>query len=106
MILAEELVTPGGPSAPAWAFFTAITLALIGILQQVITTKREARQAKVIASETHKCAEEAASNTVNVSNGFTSRMDRKLDTIHVMVQETNDALRKHLEWHLEREGKK
>lgn len=74
MYLAEDLIAPGGPSAPVWAFFTAISLAIIGLFGQLIATKREARA-------TRDEAIQAKENTINVSNGFTARMDRKLDSI-------------------------
>lgn len=35
-----ELLREGGLSAPAWAFFTAIFVALIGLIVEVVRTRR------------------------------------------------------------------
>jgi hypothetical protein len=109
---ADELVTPGGPSAPAWAFFTAITLAIIGVLAQQLKAHSDLKQLKAQAetiqheaSKANESAIQARENTVNLSNGFVSRMDRKLDSIQATANETSEALRDHLAWHLEKEGK-
>ncbi len=118
MILAEELVAPGGPSAPVWAFFTTITLALIGLLAQQLKSRADLKQLKATservedeAIKAHESAAQAQTNTTNVSNGFATRMDRKLDRITDTVEGTNNALRQtekalrdHLEWHLEKES--
>jgi hypothetical protein len=101
--LAEEIVTPGGPSAPAWAFFTAITLALIGIFGQQIAARRTAKETKDEVTKAVESASAAQENTVNVSDGFAQRMDRKLDAITKQQHETNAALRRHLEWHIDKE---
>ena len=99
MFLAEELVASGGPSAPVWAFLTAITVGVSGIIVQQIQAKREAKQAK-------EAAQAAAQNTNSVSNGFVSRVDRKLDNIATSVDELDNAFRDHLTWHLRNANKK
>lgn len=114
---AQELISPGGPSAPVWAFFTAISLAVIAVLGQQLKARSDMRQLKATserveneAIKAHESAAQATSNTQNVSNGFVSRVDRKLDriqetadTTNLALRKTEEALRKHLEWHLERE---
>ena len=79
MYLAEA-VAPGGPSAPAWAFFTAISIALIGILSQQVSAKR-------VAKSTKEKTEQAVRNTESVSNGFVRRIDGKLDRLAETQQE-------------------
>lgn len=103
----DQVVSPGGPSGPAWAFFTAITIALIGVLQQQLKqreeTKRireELRGAAKAANQASESAAQAQENTKNVSNGFANRVDRKLDAIAESQDELGKALRDHFEWHL------
>lgn len=119
-MLAQELVAPGGPSAPVWAFFTALSLALIGVLAQQLKSRSDLKQLKATserveneAIKAHESASQAQENTTNVSNGFARRVDSKLDGIAETVQATNDALREtekalreHLRWHLEEREKK
>lgn len=102
MILAEELVASGGPSAPVWAFLSAISLALIGVLAQQMQLKAQARAAKDEASKANESATKAQENTVNIGNGFVGRVDRKLDGILEAQRATDRALREHIEWHLEK----
>lgn len=118
-MFAQELISAGGPSGPAWAFFSAISLALIGVLAQQLKSRSDLKQLKASserveneAVQARESADKAQENTTNVSNGFANRVDRKLDGIIVALQATNESLRKqeeahraHLEWHLEREGK-
>lgn len=107
---AEELVAPGGPSAPVWAFLTTITIAVIALIGQQLKSRSDLKQikaqgeaAKSEATKAHQSAEKAQENTVSVSNGFTGRVDKKLDRIYEALQSTDKALRDHLEWHLEKE---
>lgn len=104
MFFAEELVTSGGPTAPVWAFFTAISLALIGIFSQQIAAKRAAKEAQIKAAEAAKDSRLAQENTSNISNGFAGNVDAKLNRIIDKQDETHAALRKHLEWHLHRDN--
>jgi len=113
-IAAGELIAPGGPSLPVWSFLTAISLALIGVLAQQLKARSDLKQIKAQAetatdeaSKARQSASKAEANTINVSNGFVSRMDRKLDSITASQQtlieaqrKTDHALREHLEWHL------
>lgn len=117
MTIAQELIAGGGPSAPAWAFFSAISLALVGVLAQQLKARSDLKQLKATserveneAIKAHESATAAQENTTNVSNGFARRMDNKLDRVIESVEDTRDALRtteealrKHLEWHLEKE---
>jgi hypothetical protein len=119
LIGAEELVAPGGPSAPVWAFFSALSLALIGVLAQQLKARSDLKQLKATserveseAIQAHESAATAQSNTQNVSNGFARRVDTKLDNIQSSINDTNNALRKteealraHIEWHLREESK-
>lgn len=107
--MAAETVSPGGPSAPAWAFFTAITLAVLGILGQQLSQKAalkrleiEAKAAKSEASKAAKSTETVIENTASISNGFAGKVVARLDAIIAEQDRQGDAIRKHLEWHLER----
>jgi hypothetical protein len=99
---ADELIAPGGPSAPVWIFLTTIVSGVFLTIQQLIKAKHEAREARSEASKAAESAAEAASNTQSVSNGFAGRVDRKLDRIIASQSETDKALREHLRWHLDR----
>lgn len=117
MLLADVEI---GPSAPAWAFFTAISLGIIGILAQQLKAFSDVKQLKAQseavrseASKAHKSAAAAEENTKNVSNGFVDRMDSKLDiltgsqeALFSLVTSVDDRLSHHLQWHIEQEGKK
>ena len=115
MILAD-LVTHNGPSAPAWAFFSAISLALIGVLAQQLkarsdikqqnalieAAKSEAQKAKNEAQKAGESASQAEANTANLSNGFASSVLAKLGRIEQLQQDSEKAIREHLKWHLDR----
>jgi|SRR4051812_2044104 len=109
MFLAENLVAPGGPSAPVWAFFTGLSLAVLAIIGQQLKSRSDAKLLKAQmdvaqseATKAHKSAKEAQANTANISNGFASSVLAKLERIHESQQETDKALREHLGWHLDR----
>lgn len=109
LFLAAENVAPGGPSAPAWAFFTGISLAVLGILAQQLKAHSDLRQLKIEAGEAKSEASKAAKsaktvieNTTPVSNGFAGKVVAQLDRIIEEQDRQGDAIRKHLEWHLER----
>lgn len=117
IISAEDLVTAGGPSGPAWAFFTGISLALIGLIAQQLKARSDLKQLKATservedeAIKAHESAAKAQTNTTNVSNGFVGRMDKNFDRVLNAIEEirraqgkTEEALREHIEWHLEKE---
>jgi hypothetical protein len=100
-MLAAELVSPGGPSAPVWAFFTAITLAILGIIGQQVSAKRAANEAKIEAAKAAKNSRQASENTANLSNGFAGNVDSKLNRILGKQDDMERAFREHLEWHLD-----
>jgi hypothetical protein len=97
--IAEELIAPGGPSAPVWTMLGLIISGITAVIVQQIQSKRAALEAK-------DAAQKAKENTTNVSNGFVGRMDRKLDGIANDVTDIHKALREHLEWHLNQETPK
>lgn len=100
--LAAETVAPGGPSAPAWAFFTAITLASIGILAQQLKAHSDLKALKEQLKATRDEAKKAVENTANTSNGFANTVQTSLRRIEENQSKMNDAFREHLEWHLEK----
>jgi gas vesicle protein len=112
MYLADELVAPGGPSAPVWAFFTALIGGVIALLSAQIKAKNDASQLREEIRKTRESTEKAEKNTRNVSNGFAGRVDSNFETLISAQEKTTDnlgklqaAFQKHLEWHLEKEGK-
>lgn len=120
MLYAQDLIAPGGPSAPVWAFLTGISLAVLAIISQQLKAKSDLKQMKMHsevaqneASKAHKSAAEAQQNTASIANGFASRVLGKLERIHETQQETDKAIRsiarsqrEHLQWHLERDDRK
>jgi hypothetical protein len=108
-MLAQDIVAPGGPSAPVWAFLSAISLAIIGLIGAEFKSRREMRgrlnDAKSNAEEAANSAKKAQANTAALSNGFAGRMDTKLDTLIDEQRKQGNALRQHLEWHLEGKDK-
>jgi hypothetical protein len=112
MLIAEGLISPGGPSAPVWAFLSAITLAVLAIIGQQLKAKSDLRQlreqsemAQSEATKAHKSAEKAQANTANISNGFASSVLGKLERIELSQQKTEEGFRNHLQWHLENDRK-
>lgn len=100
MTLVESAVAPGGPSAPAWAFFTAITTGILVIIGQQLKARYDAKLAKIAAEAAAANAQRAVDQTANVSNGFVDRMDRKLDKIGTVLARLDEDFRDHLEWHV------
>jgi len=110
---APELINDNGISAIALTFFTALFGAVATVLVQVIKSKNAAREAAEKADEAQAKAEAARKNTVNVSNGFAGGVDKKLtflvdevSRLRDAVDRTEQSVRKHLEYHLEKEGNK
>jgi uncharacterized protein HemX len=111
-LAADQLVTPGGPSAPVWAFLTTIAAGVIVIIRQQLSARSELRNAREEVAKARESAEKAQQNTRNVSNGFAGRVDSNFETLITAQQNTTHqlgklqtAFQKHLEWHLEKEGK-
>lgn len=104
------LAVSRGMSPEAWAFFTAISVALIGVLGAQLKARSDVKKAMALSERTKSAADKAAqsaqtaaANTTNVSNGFASSVLGKLARIEQSQQETAKAFRKHLQWHLEHE---
>lgn len=106
MFLAQELINDNGISAIALGFFTALfgAVGLIGVA--IVNNRKTTGDLKNGIDKAAENAEIAKENTVNVSNGFTRRMDNKLDRIAASQEELSTALRDHLEWHLSKETSK
>lgn len=104
MLLATELVNDNGISGIALALFTAIIGGITTIIVTQLQLKTKAKEAANAALEAKDEAVQAKQNTVNVSNGFASGVGAKLDRIIESQEETATALRKHLEWHLNKEA--
>lgn len=105
VLMAEEMVSPGGPSAPVWAFLTTILGLLITNIFLLIQAKLAAREAANKVGNVQVSADQAVANTANVSNGFARNTTIKLDAIHTAVQDIENRISDHLQWHLHQEGK-
>jgi len=108
MVTLADVVSPGGPSGPVWAFLTGISLAVLAIIGQQLKAKSDLKQmkhsseaAQSEATKAHKSAAQAQENTANVANGFARTVLGKLDRMYESQQETQKAVREHLQWHLE-----
>lgn len=102
---AVDSIAPGGPSAPVWAFLTAITLGILTLIGQQLATRSKLNEAKHEASKAVESATKAQENTTSISNGFVDRMDSKLDAIIAEQNSQGNAIRGHLEWHLQERKK-
>lgn len=100
MNLADGLVASGGPSAPVWAFFTAISVALLAVIGQQISARKAANEAKIASAKAAENSLAAKENTANISNGFAGSVGNKLDRIISEQIKLSDAFRDHLEWHV------
>lgn len=98
-----ELFNDNSISTVAAAFFTALFAAIGAVFVQNLQARREAKEGKNAALEAKDQAEQARINTESVANGFAGKMDRKLTEILAEQREMGKALRKHLEWHLEKD---
>lgn len=104
--MATELVTDNGISYVAGIIFTGIFTLLGVIVKGIVDVKRKADDAKEEASKATESAVKAAKNTVNVSNGFASDVNDKLDAIGTDIKDLSRAFRGHLEWHLNQDAQK
>lgn len=106
MLMSAELVNNNGTSSVALTLFGLIITGIVTLLVQMYKVKTEAREAADKAREASVEATKAKENTVNVSNGFASGVDTRLKVIVTTLQGIDEAMRDHLQWHLEQEGKK
>jgi hypothetical protein len=101
---AEEMVAPGGTSAPVWAFSTAVVSLLIVNVFQLLSARTAAKEAAVKVEAVQASTDMAVYNTKNVGNGFARDVNTKLDVIYTAVQDIEQRFTDHLEWHLQQEG--
>lgn len=106
MTVLAEVVNDNSISAYSIALFgtmlTAISATIVGIYQ----VRHRTDETKTVALEAKAEAQKAKSNTENISNGFASNVDRKLNRIIEQQLSTDNALREHLEWHLSERNKR
>lgn len=102
-MLLSEVVNDNSISAIALSCFGILITGVVTVLVTLIQVKNKAKDAA-------DAAQEAQANTVNVSNGFAGGVDKKLTYIideqvrqRKAQDETNSALREHLEWHINKE---
>lgn len=102
----DNLISSGGISEIGLAFFTALFGMVSILMKQVSDNRKEARDAKEAAVEARDNAETTIGNTKNVSNGFAGNVLGELRQLREGQQEIASTLARHMEWHLEQEGKK
>ncbi len=73
----SDMLKEGGMSAPAWAFFSAITLALIALLREVVIARHK-------VDKVAETAQKAVDNTNNVANGYVRKQQSNFDTLFEM----------------------
>lgn len=117
MILGQQLINDNGISGIALAFFTAL-FALVGTLAKLAFDDRKERRNEARIQQQQladaiesariaaKNAEEARTNTKNVSNGFAGGVLAKLERLSEQVSELAISQQKHLLWHQENEKEK
>lgn len=103
---ATEIVQPGGPSAPVWAFLSVITAGILTLIGQAISAKRAANDAKSKAEEASESATKAASNTEALSNGFASAVLGQLQKANAKLDRLAERFNDHLDWHQRQEASK
>ena len=81
------------------AAFSFLTVIATGIFKLLSKTGK-ATDAAIEANET---AARAESNTSAISNGFADRVVGKLEAIDRRTANIEEAFRKHLEWHLDKD---
>ena len=109
MILSQQLVNDNGISMIALGFFTGL-FGMLGILINAVFKDRSERRESAIraeqaANKAAASADKVVENTKNISNGFANRVLGELSEIRKENAEQANALRKHVEWHLSKEGK-
>lgn len=106
LVHAQELINDNGISAIAIGFFTALFAAVSAVGVAVVNSRHKTEELKDVTVKAAESAEAAQANTQNVSNGFVDRMDRKLDTVIQQQDNLENALTRHLEWHLNTKAQK
>ena len=101
-----EVVNDNSISAIALTLFLAIISGIVTIIVTQLQLKSKAKEAAQAANDAKNEASLAKNNTVNISNGFASGVDRKLDWLIAEVTKQRDAQQEHLEWHLNKETQK
>lgn len=72
-------------SPEAWSFFSANTLALIGIISEQLKARRKARVTVTDVQRASVHAKQAAANTRNISNGFAKGVRDDLSNLTRLV---------------------
>lgn len=101
----DQLISSGGISQVALAFFTALFGMVSYLIKMVYDTKGEARNAKDASVKAVEGTEQAITNTKNVSNGFAGEVLGQLSEIRKDVENVSKQMSRHMEWHLNREEK-
>ncbi len=93
----SDMLKDGGLSAPAWAFFSAICLALIALLREMALARKK-------VDKVAETAAQAVTNTASVANGFVRRQEANFDTLFGMFADQDRSIHKlssRLEDHIE-----
>jgi gas vesicle protein len=106
----KDLLDPNAVGVITAAGVTGV----LGLLTTVaVSMLNRTKAIRNVAQQAADSAETAVHNTDNISNGFVSRMDRKLDhiseaqeSLHKGQASLEQAFRTHLEWHINQEAQK
>ncbi len=108
----NQLINSGGISEVGFAFFTALLTLVAMLIRMVSENRKETRNtreavdnASQAALEAKESAEQTVANTRNVSNGFARNVLDELRKLNAGQEKLAASFTKHLEWHLEQEGK-
>jgi len=83
-----------------WTFLTAMSAGILAIIGAQVKARIDAKEAKDKAANAADNAQQAVDNTKNIANGFVGTVYAKLDRIISKQDAQDEALRRHLEWHL------
>lgn len=86
-------------SSIAFGFFAVIISGLVTIVVQLLKNKQAMNEAK-------NAAVKAQQNTTNISNGFATGVNAKLDRVIDSQETLAEDFRHHLQWHAEHPQKK
>ncbi len=108
----EHLISDGGISQPALAFFGAL-FTLVGIVLKMVSdsrkesreTRKEITNVSDAVNQAAESAEKAVANTQNVSNGFARTVLARLESIDEKIESVSTTVNRHMEWHVHKEEK-
>lgn len=101
-----DLLDPNAVGVIGAASVTGLFAMLTTVLMSVRKSRNITKDIGSVVQQTAESTETTVNQTRNIGNGFTDRMDRKLNTIIQNQDSLSIAFREHLEWHLNQEASK